>query len=116
VDHLKTLEEIEALVEAAALSADDEGELEPLDAVRELRVTTGRSCGHNGFGQFLGIHNTNRTKRIRAYYRITSNINGPWTGNRWIGPRQTEWFTCSYPAPNQYMSLAITAATYEDPC
>lgn len=116
MEHLKALEEIEAMVAASGLRADDEGEPHPLDAVRELRVTDGRACSHNGHGKFLGIYNTNRTRRIGAYYRITSNINGPWTGNRWIGPRQTEWISRSYPAPNQYMSVSITAATYEDPC
>lgn len=116
VEYVSTIEEIKALVASAGLQPEDEGELQPLDAVRDLRLTKGRACGQGGLGYFIGIKNTNRSKRIRAYYRIDSNINGPWHDNAWINPLQTHWVVCSYPAPNQYMSVGITAATYEDPC
>ena len=112
-DPLRTIEEIEEQVQKANLSSDDEGDLHPYDAAHDIQVTDGRSCGEHGFGRFLGIRNTNRSRRIRAYYQISSNVNGPWQGNRTVGPGQTEWITCSYPAPNQYMSIEITGAYYE---
>jgi len=110
---IENIEEIDEMTRNSKLDPSSEGRFHPRSAADDLRLTSGEKCGHNGFGQFLGIRNTSAPRAIQAYYEIRSNINGPWQGNRRIGPGQAAWIVCSYPAPNQHMSLHVTGATYK---
>ena len=112
MEPVKTIQEIEALVDGANLAPDELGEVCLLNAMSDLRIVRGRACGDRGFGHFLGVNNTNSSRLVHAYYEIGATINGPWQGNRRIGPGQTEWITCSNPAPGQQMWIHITGANY----